>query len=441
MKKLFIILALMFGAMASFSSSAMAQTAPSPTPSTVPVDDGSPKPGMDASWTLAQWKAGMSSNEGCWGCKLLIVMTQVITEVGEKGEEQFKTPALQALSAFMSVWVTWQLYLLMSPSGAVGAQQSINEIFQRLVVMMIVMFLLSQGTFSYLMVQWINPTLAGMMGAGGKLLGGGMDLCGYDVGGDPLATQGVNLMCKMHKTMSTGLAFGGYMADSAVFEIGLGGAQFELLQLVGGVILFAAFFMMMLLLPLRLFDAMLRVGAVSFVLPLVVLGYQFKPTRGVVKQAVTSVLAAGLTFMFTALAVSIAIQVLDQILGPVFDVEINETNRDVLGPMGVPDFLICLASAIGISGFIKAAGSMATEFAGFQGSMGSVGKATEGLIGDATKFGAQKAGGATASAGGLIGGGAAQAGKAVWSGAKGAVAARPGAAPDGVGKATSNGAR
>src|SRR3546814_9377704 len=59
--------------------------------------------------------------------------------------------SIAAMNAFMGLWVVWQLYLLLSPSNAIGAAQTIDTIFQRLVLMIIILWILKQGSFSYIM--------------------------------------------------------------------------------------------------------------------------------------------------------------------------------------------------------------------------------------------------------------------------------------------------
>src|SRR3546814_9416821 len=83
----------------------------------------------------------------------------------------------------------------------------------------------------------------------------------------------------------------------------------------------------------RLFDALIRLTVVSVILPLVVFAYQFKPTRGAVKQAATSVLAAGLTFFFTALAVAVSVTLLNEVTSPVLNAITSGSDADgFVGP-------------------------------------------------------------------------------------------------------------
>src|SRR3546814_5801984 len=91
---------------------------------------------------------------------------------------------------------------------------------------------------------------------------------------------------------------------------------------------------MLIMLPFRLFDALIRLTVVSVILPLVVFAYQFKPTRGAVKQAATSVLAAGLTFFFTALAVAVSVTLLNEVTSPVLNAITSGSDADgFVGPL------------------------------------------------------------------------------------------------------------
>src|SRR3546814_5512184 len=104
---------------------------------------------------------------------------------------------------------------------------------------------------------------------------------------------------------------------------------------------------------LPIFDALIRLTVVSVILPLVVFAYQFKPTRGAVKQAATSVLAAGLTFFFTALAVAVSVTLLNEVTSPVLNAITSGSDADgFVGPLDGNQFMILLASAIGMAAFI-----------------------------------------------------------------------------------------
>src|SRR3546814_12573536 len=98
--------------------------------------------------------------------------------------------------------------------------------------------------------------------------------------------------------------------------------------------------------------------------------------RGAVKQAATSVLAAGLTFFFTALAVAVSVTLLNAVTSPVLNAITSGSDADgFVGPLDGNQFMILIASAIGMAAFIKQAGTIAAEFAGFTCSMGNVGGA------------------------------------------------------------------
>src|SRR3546814_19849782 len=98
--------------------------------------------------------------------------------------------------------------------------------------------------------------------------------------------------------------------------------------------------------------------------------------RGAVKQAATSVLAAGLTFFFTALAVAVSVTLLNEVTSPVLNAITSGSDADgFVGPLDGNQFMILIASAIGMAAFIKQAGPIAAEFAGFNVSLGNVGGA------------------------------------------------------------------
>lgn len=371
----------------------------------------------DAKQNLAQWQQTFSDPQGCWGCTLFSSMATVTMNVGKKGEAIFKEGAIAAVNAFMGLWVVWQLFLLASPTNANNPVQSIDTIFLRIVLMMVALFVLRQGPFQYIMVQYVFPTLGAVMQAGTSLISSGGGGCNSSGGGGEAASLvkgGSGLMCAMHLQMGKGMGVGAFLMDSAQFSV-MPGGKFELFKFVGGLIIFLSFMMMLIMLPFRLFDAMIRIAVVSIILPLVVLAYLFKPTRGVVKQAVTSLLAAGLTFFFTAVAVAISVDLLQELLGPLFSALEKGDADKVVGPLTGTEFMSLIAAAVGMAAFIKQAGSLASEFAGFQGSMGDTGGAGAAAVGGAVVAAGSVAGYGAGKVSTKAGGAALAAGKAGWS--------------------------
>lgn len=432
MKRLVLHLLILFSAFFAFSDMALAQQSPPPDP---PSDGGwSWLPGgdndEDARKSLESWQQTFSMPSACWGCELFSTMARVTLGFGSIGEELFAGPAIAAMNSFMGLWVVFQLYLLLSPSNANGASQTIDTIFQRLVLMIIILWILRQGSFSYIMEGYVFPIIGGIMQSAVQLIpGGGGGGCSGGGGGgkaaDALISAGNGLMCAMHIEMGRGMGMGAFLMDDADFS--MIPPRIEIFQMLGGMIMFLAFLAMLIMLPFRLFDALIRLTVVSVVLPLVVFAYQFKPTRGVVKQATTSVLAAGLTFFFTALAVAVSVTLLNEVTSPVLNSISSSSDADgFVGPLDGSQFMILIASAIGMAAFIKQAGTIAAEFAGFQGSMGNVGGA-----------GSAAVGGAMVAGGGVIGLAGGRAGMKVGQAAGGALGRAGGAA---AGKARGSGA-
>lgn len=389
--------------------------------------------------SLKEWDKSFDGN-ACWGCRLFGVMAQVAMEKGKQGSDLFSGSAISAVSAFMALWVTWQLFLMLSVSHANSPAQSIDTIFNRLIVMMVVLFLLSSNhPYEYIM-KGVLESLGDIMDAAARLVGGAQTCTGGGGSSEPFIVKGTGLLCAVHKEMSHGMALGAWMIDGATFNIFTG--EYDILRIIGGAIIFAVFGFMLIIMPFRFFDALVRIATVAVIMPIVILAYLFKPTRGAVKQAATSLLAAALTFLFTAIAVAIALSVFEKITAPIF-VNVSGGNYDngqknAIGPMTGPDFMILIATALGMATMILQAGNLAQEFAGFQGQMGSAGaagaaaatgvvmlgaKAAGGVVGSGVTGAAGKAGGmslsaapgssAPAPAGGGGGGGSAPTGSAV----------------------------
>lgn len=350
--------------------------------------------------SLAEWDRSFSG-QACWGCRLFGVMAEVALQKGQEGADLFSGPATSAVSAFMALWVTWQLFLMLSVSHANSPAQSIDTIFNRLIVMMVVLFLLSSNRpYTYIM-QGVLASLGDIMQASAGLLDGGMTACpGTGGGSAPFISQGNALLCAVHNQMSHGMALGAWMIDGATFNIFTG--EYDILRIIGGAIIFAVFGFMLVIMPFRFFDALVRIATIAVIMPIVILAYLFKPTRGAVKQAATSLLAAALTFLFTAIAISIAMAVFREITAPIF-VNVSggaydNGQKNAIGPLSGPDFMILIATALGMATMILQAGNLAQEFAGFQGQMGSAGAAGAAAATGVVMLGAKAAGGVAGSA-------------------------------------------
>src|SRR3546814_1731668 len=149
--------------------------------------------------------------------------------------------SIAAINAFMGLWVVWQLYLLLSPSNAIGAAQTIDTIFQRLVLMIIILWILKQCSFSYIMEGFVFPTIGAIMQSAVQLIpGGGAGGCSGGGGGgaaaDALVSAGNGLMCAMHVEMGRGMGMGAFLMDDADFS--MLPPRIEIFQMLGGLIMF-----------------------------------------------------------------------------------------------------------------------------------------------------------------------------------------------------------
>lgn len=349
----------------------------------------------------------------CWGCKLFESMASVTLDIGQRGGELFTGSALRSIGTFMGLWTLFQLYKMASPSHANSPSQGIDEIFNRIVLMFIIMAILKMGPFGYIMEGMVLPTMGQIMGSAGSLMSASGSGCTWDSTGGSAAAfaqKGTQLMCAMHQEMGKGLGMGAFLVAEAQWS--LLPPNIEILRILGGIIIFLAFGLMMIILPFRLFDALVRIATVSVILPIVVFCYLFKPTRGAVKAAASSVLAAALTFLFTCIAIAIAVKLLTIVaVNPILNNNYDGQTTAGIGPLTGSDFMTLIAAAVGMASMVMQSGNLAAEFAGFQGQMGSAGNVGAGMTTVAAGFAAKQAGG---TAGKLVVGG----GQAVGSGAR-----------------------
>lgn len=341
-----------------------------------------------------EWKEYFAGGP-CWGCQLFQKMADVTVEMGQRGSAAFKGPATSAVSSFMGLWVMFQLYRMLSVSHANSPVQSIDEIFNRLVWMMVVLFVLHSNPFTLIMQEGVLPAMGGLMSGAGSILSAPGTCDGG--GSSAFVQQGSKLLCAMHHQMGAGVGMGAWLAAEAKFDIWPGG-QIEVVRFAGGVLLMLIFGAMWVLLPLRFFDALVRIATVSVILPIVVLASLFKPTRGAVKQALTSLLAAALTFLFTAIAIAIAINLLDSVAKDIFEFNYGDQESRGIGPLSGSQFMILVGAGVGLATMIMQAGNLASEFAGFQGQMGSAGSVVMGSATVAGGAAARYAGGAAMGA-------------------------------------------
>lgn len=340
-----------------------------------------------------EWKTYFQSDGmSCWGCRLFGAMGVATEQMGRQGVATFAPAARSSVAAFMGLWVIWQLYLMLSVSHANSPAQSIDTIFNRLVIMMVVLWLLGNGNVYSQILQPFLSTLSHVMEASATLMGGGSTACGNVNIGPEYVQKGNVLLCGMQRELNGGLALGAWMMDSANLNPFFG--SMDVLQFFAGLVIAAVFAYMLIILPFRFFDALVRIATVAAILPIAVLAYLFKPTRGVVKQAATSLLAAMLTFLFTAIAIALAVKVLNQITPAIYANDYTTMEKDWFGPVSGADFMMLLTAALGMASMISNAGNLASEFAGFQGQMGNAGAAGAGVATGAMNLPAKAAGGA-----------------------------------------------
>lgn len=420
-RTLVLSLLMLFGVMGGsiMSASSASAQAGTPPPTTSPVPGSTQSNGGTFSWSfdgatkagnkkdLASWEAYFASPDGCWGCDLFSAMATTTLAMGQRGSDLFADNASKALGAFMGVWLIFQLFKLASITHANSPAQGIDEIFNRLMLMVIVMWLLNNNPFQYIMLGIVYPILGDIMTSASSLIGAGGGSCGAPGITGPAASfvgAGSGLMCSMHLAMGKGIGLGAFLIANGEYSVWPGGT-FELLRAIGGVIIMLAFGIMLIILPFRLFDALIRIATVSVILPLVIIAYMFKPTRGAVKSAVTSILAAGLTFLFTSIAIAIALTLLNTIVSPVLDPSNYKDLGDAngIGPLSGRQFMIVVAGAVGMATMIMQSGNLAQEFAGFQGQMGGAGAAGAAVAGAAVGFAARGAGAMVPGAGKGVG--------------------------------------
>src|SRR3546814_636492 len=215
------LLLLLISTFFAFSNVALAQEAPPPSGGGMFDWESGDE---DKRKSLESWQQTFSMPSACWGCELFSTMARVTLGFGKIGEDIFAGPAIAAMNAFMGLWVVWQLYLLLSPSNANGAAQTIDTIFQRLVLMIIILWILKQGSFSYIMEGFVFPTIGAIMQSAVQLIpGGGAGGCSGGGGGgaaaDALVSAGNGLMCAMHVEMGRGMGMGAFLMDDADFSM------------------------------------------------------------------------------------------------------------------------------------------------------------------------------------------------------------------------------
>src|SRR3546814_15836720 len=131
--------------------------------------------------------------------------------------------------------------------------------------MIIILWILKQGSFSYIMECFVFPTIGAIMQSAVQLIpGGGAGGCSGGGGGgaaaDALVSAGNGLMCAMHVEMGRGMGMGAFLMDDADFS--MLPPRIEIFQMLGGLIMFLSFLMMLIMLPFRLFDALIRLTVV-----------------------------------------------------------------------------------------------------------------------------------------------------------------------------------
>lgn len=295
----------------------------------------------------------------------------------EQGNTVFKPGMILMISAFMSVWTLLELMKMLSVSHANSPAQSIDLIFNRL---MLYGFLVAvaQTELGSLINNWIVPIYSGIIGLGAQFMNAGGS-CGTGGGGAGfagLASAGQAYMCALGETFGKGIGIGGYIIDTADFRLN----SWPFAQLIFGILIVVIYTWQMFKTPLLFIDCLLRLAVVLTFFPVIVLAYLFKPTRGLVKSALSSVLASALTFLITAIIVSIAVRLLDGAFNGLFGNDLTGEILSIFGPIDVLDGLRLVILAMATGSMISLAPKIAAEFTGFTGSMGGTGAGVAGAV-------------------------------------------------------------
>lgn len=331
---------------------------------------------------LTERMAQFADKDGCWGCQMFTEMAVVTHQLGTSVSGRFNASLSNLFGVLMGVWILWQLMKMgFNVSGSVDSNGIVQSIASKLFVYVFVVALLSMNTYDEVSKIFIYPFFDAASGFATAImaLGGvGDGGCSVSGGGSPaiqgFVTSGNQMMCSMHLATGQGLALGRYLIDvGANWSLF---STFDVGSVLAGLFLMISFFVLSVLLPFRLFDSLIRLAVVAIIVPLLVVAASFQVSRGAAKQGISSVVVASLNFVFVAAAMAISLSIMNNVISKTIGASAGiETAGQGFGPLTAGQFMLLCGTAFGMSAFVRMAGSMAAEFAGFQGQQGDVGSA------------------------------------------------------------------
>lgn len=332
------------------------------------------------------------------------LVTGLVNAMGrliEASSSALTGPMVNLAGAVMFPWLLLELLKMMSITHDQNPATIIARIFNRLMLFVFLLALTLGNGVSFISNQIVVPIFSGIVKLGNELnsqlwsgYGSGQscsvsgnsmlgDFSGLQSGGAyaDLANSINSAICQLTGTFYKGIGAGIYIISESFWIDGVV-PQISFIALFAGLFITAIYAFLFLRLPLVFADALIKFAINLMLLPVLIMAYLFQPTRGVVKQAITSSLAAALSVFFTVVLGGVCLALLN---GVIDFIEARQESvagaaPGIFSAFNATEGVTIILVGLMTNAIIRSAPKIAAELVGFTGDMGGAGSAAGGAI-------------------------------------------------------------
>lgn len=330
----------------------------------------------DAMKTKSDAVAAAINSAGCWSCTIFNSFAGVAFVQGSSVSAQAAGPLTAIISGFGTVFALFYLGSSFVSGDASDLLQRWKVFWRLLIACAAGSAVLSANAFEFAWTVVYGPLMDIALAvykafaAGGETCSSGASFPGAPSGAMASLQAMGEIVCGSNKIANQGIGFG--VALMFTWDGITGWA----INLITGLILCIIFGWIAITFPLRFIDALIRLGVVGIVTPVLVVCAVFKPTRSYVQIGISNVLYAGAEFAFTGIMFALGSKVFKTIL------------NEQMGSMGTMDpttqisrAFVLIGTGVIFAAMTRMAPSLAAEFSAFRGSTGGgVGGAAVGAM-------------------------------------------------------------
>lgn len=319
----------------------------------------------------------------------------------EASSSTLSGPLVNLAGAVMFPWLLLELLKMMSITHDQNPATIIARIFNRLMLFVFLVALTLGNGVSFISNQIVVPIFAGIVKLANQLnaqlwsgFGSGQtcsmsgnsmlgNLGGLQSGGAyaDLATAINSSVCQLTGTFYKGIGAGIYIISESFWIDGVV-PKISFIALFAGLFIAIIYSFLFLRLPLVFADALIKFAINLMLLPVLIMAWLFQPTRGVVKQAITSSLASALSVFFTVVLGGLCLALLNGVIDFIEQRKeaVEGAPPGIFSAFNATEGVTIILVGLMINAIIRSAPKIAAELVGFTGDMGGAGSAAGSAI-------------------------------------------------------------